>query len=73
MPEGSHLRLAQFSHSGVEQEPFPPQSREAQLFGLRKRTRNSSEDRIHDLVDVTLIEMGVLSRELLDQFGFDHV
>jgi hypothetical protein len=31
------------------------------------------EDRVHDLLDVTRIQMWVLLRQLSDQFGFKHV
>ena len=40
---------------------------------LGKRARNGIEDCLHDLLDVALIQVGVLLRELLDQLGFDHV
>jgi hypothetical protein len=40
---------------------------------LCKSITDRVEDRIDDLLDVTLIQMGVLLGELDDQFGFDHI
>src|SRR5437660_10545904 len=38
----------------------------------RKRCGDLAEHRIHDVLDVALIEMRILPSDALNQFGFDH-
>src|SRR6516162_3546259 len=38
----------------------------------RQRSNNLIEDRIHDILDIPLIEVRVMLGDTLNQFGFDH-
>jgi hypothetical protein len=40
---------------------------------LRERIADGAEDRVHNLLYVTRIQMRVLLRQLSDQFGFKHI
>jgi hypothetical protein len=49
-----------------------PKSTKLNPVPLGKRIADGAEDRVHNLFEIPLVQMRVLSSELLDQFGFDH-
>jgi putative oxidoreductase len=49
-----------------------PEATKLDSTTLCKSITDGIKDRVHDLLDVTLIQMRVLLSEFLDQFGFNH-
>ncbi len=58
--------LALLDHEGAE-------AAKLNSLALCKSITDRIQDRIDDLLDVTLIQMRILLGELHDQFGFEHI
>ena len=58
-------RRAMLDRKGAETAQLDP-------VAARQRGGDLIEDRVHDLLDVPLIEVRVLLGDALNEFGFDH-